>query len=310
MIFRTLAPLFSILAMAGAFLGYRATRPPAAPPIVAAAQPTNEREAWALALLARLGNDAPTADTVAFLEAWQAEENTTAQFNPLATSQDMPGATQFNSSHVKNYQSYADGIEATVRTFQYDYPGYADVLEGLRTNDPARALAGLTASPWAEEAGYGERIRALWQSAAQRATGARAEGAAYLLQGDVGTNVLAALSANGGALQRFTIPPGGTWSFGHSIAPISALGALAYVNGVYAGGWCDLSAEYLKVAQQLGLEVRYIQHANVSTPFPSIWLNEQGDGENGQDLLITNTTTSPITFRASVEGGALVIEGS
>lgn len=138
---------------------------------------------------------------------------------------------------------------------------------------------------------------------------AQAIAPAYLLQGDVGVNVRAALKANGGALQAFTIRPGETWSFGHSIAPISAMGPLAYAGGVYGGGLCDLSAEYLKVAQQLGLEARYVQHAGVSGPFPSIWLNEQGDGESGQDLTVYNPTPAPVTFRARVEDGALIIEG-
>lgn len=124
---------------------------------------TNDREAWAVDFLAQLGNGQPSGETVALVAAWQAEENTTAAFNPLATSQEMDGATQFNSHGVKNYASYEDGIAATVRTLQYDYPGYADILAGLRTDDPARALAGLTASPWAAEGGYGARVRALWE---------------------------------------------------------------------------------------------------------------------------------------------------
>lgn len=129
---------------------------------LAAVNPSNAREVWAVDFLAQLGNSAPTRDTVAMVVAWQGEENTSAQFNPLATSQEMDGATLFNSSRVKNYATYADGIAATVRTLQYDYPGYSEVLAGLQTNAPERALAGLASSPWAEEAGYGARVRALW----------------------------------------------------------------------------------------------------------------------------------------------------
>jgi murein DD-endopeptidase MepM/ murein hydrolase activator NlpD len=124
---------------------------------------TSPREQWAVDLLKAVGNEQPTPATVSFVVAWQAEEGTTARFNPLATSQDMEGATLFNSHGVKEYSSYEEGIAATVKTLGYSYTGYAEVLEGLRSNNPALALSGLSASPWAAEAGYGERIRGLWE---------------------------------------------------------------------------------------------------------------------------------------------------
>lgn len=123
---------------------------------------SNAREDWAVALLTALGNAQPSADTVALVVAWQTGENTTARFNPLATSQEMDGATVFNSHGVKEYATFEDGIAATVKTLSYAYDGYADILAGLQTNDPERAMAGLTRSPWAAEAGYGARVRALW----------------------------------------------------------------------------------------------------------------------------------------------------
>ncbi len=144
-----------------------------------------------------------------------------------------------------------------------------------------------------------------------QAAEARVEGAPYLLQGDVGTNVRAALGANGGALMGFVIQPGATWSFGHSIAPISALGALPVVCGPAGcnagGGWCDLSALYVKVADQLGLQSTFPAHIGVAdTRFPGILLDEQG---NGGDLLVTNPTERPVTFQAQIEGDTLLIEG-
>lgn len=140
---------------------------------------------------------------------------------------------------------------------------------------------------------------------------ASAAGGAYLLQGDVGTNVLTALNANDGALMGFTIQPGETWSFGRSIKPISAMGYLPTVcgpAGCYAGGgWCDLSALYVKVADQLGLESSFPAHAGVSdTRFPGILLNDSNDDG---DLTIYNPTPAPVTFRASVEGGVVTVEG-
>jgi murein DD-endopeptidase MepM/ murein hydrolase activator NlpD len=165
---RTIAPLLSILMMAGMFGAYRYTRSAtsqeaATAPI--AYQATNDRERWAIDLAERLGNSQPSSDIVSLLVAWQTEENTAAAFNPLATSQDMPGATRFNSSNVKNYPDYQTGIEATAITLSYGYSGYAEILAGLQTNDPDRVLAGLSISPWAEEAGYGDRVRSLYQSA-------------------------------------------------------------------------------------------------------------------------------------------------
>jgi hypothetical protein len=273
---------------------------------------SSPRERWAVDFLRELGNEQPSADTIAFVVAWQAEEGTAARYNPLATSQDMEGATLFNSHGVKNYATYEQGIEATVKTLSYSYTGYADVLEGLRTNNPALALSGLSSSPWAAEAGYGERVRGLWLAPVSLPNNvARAIGQPYLLQGDVGVNVQAALNANGGTLQAFRIEPGATWSFGRSIAPISALGSLPVVcgpAGCYAGGgWCDLSALYVKVADELGLDSRFPAHAGVSdTRFPGILLDEWG---GGGDLTITNTTRQTAAFRAFMEGDTLIIEG-
>ena len=104
--------------------------------------------AWALDLLAELHNDQPSVETVAYLVAWQRAEGGSAQFNPLNTTQDEPAASNYNEVGVKNYQTRQDGLDATVRTLGYNYPGYSDLHEGLRLNDPERALMGLYASPW------------------------------------------------------------------------------------------------------------------------------------------------------------------
>lgn len=49
---------------------------------------------------------------------WARAENTKANFNPLATTQPAPNATDFNSSHVKNYATYSDGVTATITTLK------------------------------------------------------------------------------------------------------------------------------------------------------------------------------------------------
>lgn len=118
--------------------------------------PTTDREAWALDLLAAVGNSTPTADTIAFLVAWsQAEDggdDALSRFNPWNTSQPEPGSWTINSDGVRGYPDRETGLQAMVETLQANHAGYADILAGLQTNDPQRALDGLYASPWGTNA--------------------------------------------------------------------------------------------------------------------------------------------------------------
>ena len=90
--------------------------------------PTADRTQWATDLLNRLGMPV-TSENVKALAAWAQAEGTKAGFNPLATTQSMPGASSFNSVGVKNYASYTDGLQATVQTLtngRYrEHPGRA-----------------------------------------------------------------------------------------------------------------------------------------------------------------------------------------
>jgi hypothetical protein len=105
-----------------------------------------ERTAWARDLLAALGMPR-TRENVRALVAWARAEGTAAAHNPLATTQAHPGATNFNSVGVKNYLSYHDGIEATVRTLTNGR--YHAILDALRRGDDALAVARAIAnSPW------------------------------------------------------------------------------------------------------------------------------------------------------------------
>ena len=290
--------------------------------------PEGDREQWSLALLKLMGNDNPSYETMAFVVSWQGCENTQARFNPLATTEEMPGATDFNSVHVKNYQSYEDGLHATARTLANGR--YPNVLTGLLTNDVGLAMNVDELDTWGTGLGcvqsaYNEFVptvvaqgepqqqvvvqQVVEPAQAQPQVQARAsESLGYVLQGDVGVNVRAALNANGGALRHFTIQPGETWSFGHTIAPISAMGNLPVAcgpAGCFEGaGWCDLSWMYMSIAQQLGMQVDFPQHIGVSKPFPGILLDENG---NGGDLKITNTTDRPVTFTAIEQDGTLIV---
>ena len=50
------------------------------------------------------------------LAAWARAEGGSARYNPLNTTQPWPGATDYNSVHVRNYPSGAAGIAATAAT--------------------------------------------------------------------------------------------------------------------------------------------------------------------------------------------------
>ncbi len=105
---------------------------------LAAPAPSNDRDAWAVDFLARLGNAQPTGETVAFLEAWHRAEGGTAAFNWLNTTQGAAGDTCYNyingACGVRNYPDYATGIQATVETLQNGY--YPRTLAGLVSNQP------------------------------------------------------------------------------------------------------------------------------------------------------------------------------
>ena len=105
---------------------------------------------WAQAFLKRLGMPM-TADNVAAVMAWEMAEGghwyNTAHYNPLNTTQSMPGATIFNSVGVKAYKSWMQGLEASVITINNGL--YGGILAALRTgNDGQAVAAAVAASPW------------------------------------------------------------------------------------------------------------------------------------------------------------------
>jgi len=105
---------------------------------------------WAQAFLKRLGMPM-TADNVAAVMAWEMAEGghwyNTAYYNPLNTTQSMPGATIFNSVGVKAYKSWLQGLEASVITINNGL--YGGILAALRAgNDGQAVAAAVAASPW------------------------------------------------------------------------------------------------------------------------------------------------------------------
>lgn len=110
------------------------------------------RGQFARALLPEVYAEVTTHNMRAMM-AWMQAEGDAGRFNPLNTTHDMPGATDFNSVGVKNYASFQDGVEATAETLNYGAKrglyGYHGIRLCLHTNKPARrTLAAVERSEW------------------------------------------------------------------------------------------------------------------------------------------------------------------
>ena len=104
---------------------------------------------WAELLLGRLGAPA-CRDNLSVLVAWQAAEGTAAAHNPLATTHDVPGATNFNAVGVKNFPSLEAGLDATIETLHGpETYGYGAILSALASCASAMTTAqAVNASSW------------------------------------------------------------------------------------------------------------------------------------------------------------------
>lgn len=133
----------------------RALRPPPTvlepdPAAVAAVGRPVTYEGWADLFLGRL--DAPACpENLLIVVTWATAESTSAAFNPLATTRDVPGTTAINTVGVKNYASLGQGLDATRDTLllgaeSYGYGAIVDSLRGCRSAKvTARAI---NASAW------------------------------------------------------------------------------------------------------------------------------------------------------------------
>lgn len=95
----------------------------------------NKRQ-WAIDFLHNIGNPSPSAVCVNFVHAWEemesgAEDFSPANWNPLNTTQRMPGSTNFNSAGVQNFTDYNEGIQANSIVLRNGlYPTLLHVLGG------------------------------------------------------------------------------------------------------------------------------------------------------------------------------------
>jgi peptidoglycan hydrolase CwlO-like protein len=116
---------------------------------------------WAAAFLNGIG--APTCfDNLVTMVTWQVQEGTTANWNPLATTYPMAGATNFNDVGVKNYRSMAQGLEATRRTLDTTSYGYPEILSALhRCPDSMVTARAINASSWCRGCTGGKYVTGL-----------------------------------------------------------------------------------------------------------------------------------------------------
>ena len=107
-------------------------------------------EGWAGAFLRRLGAP-PCAENLLIVVTWETAESTEAIFNPLATTRDMPGATDMNSVGVKDYISLEQGLDASRDTLLLGAESYlyGPIVERLRACASAESTArAINASAW------------------------------------------------------------------------------------------------------------------------------------------------------------------
>lgn len=109
-------------------------------------------------------NDQITQSAVDFLVAVQSFEDSTAANNPEDTTLNEPGATDYNSSGVKNYPTFTEGVDATVATL--NEASYAGIRVALRGNDTTLMANELAAGGWAgtepeEIAAYSRDLQAM-----------------------------------------------------------------------------------------------------------------------------------------------------
>lgn len=106
---------------------------------------------WAVALLKRL-HDPVTPENVRAIEGWEKAEgghwHNDAKYNPLNTTQPMPGAGNTGSQgNIKIYRSWGQGLDATVKTLHNGH--YANILSALhRGNSAENVASAIASSPW------------------------------------------------------------------------------------------------------------------------------------------------------------------
>lgn len=106
---------------------------------------------FAQAVLSQMGLPV-TPENLNFMTSWESAEggnwHNTASFNPLNTSQQMPGelGTMGTQGNIRRYANWQQGVDATVKTISNGR--YAAIINALKNSDAQGAVAALVASPW------------------------------------------------------------------------------------------------------------------------------------------------------------------
>jgi murein DD-endopeptidase MepM/ murein hydrolase activator NlpD len=116
---------------------------------------TGDKKTWATKLLTAIG--APISESnITALTTWQQHEgghwNNSASFNPLNTTLDMGNSQSMNSVGVKRYNSWDEGITATVNTLtgsKADARGYSAIVNALKSGASTETiLTAVSNSAW------------------------------------------------------------------------------------------------------------------------------------------------------------------
>lgn len=155
---------------------------------------------WASALLARLGIPITNSNMQAIV-GWERAEgghwHNSARYNPLNTTQPMPGAGNTGTQgNIKVYTSWSQGLDATVKTLRNGH--YPAILQSLRNGSPSSVASAIGASPW----GTGGGLTAQTIAAAPKnlAAGVSATGNVGSTSGSLTQNLGTAGAALGGVV--------------------------------------------------------------------------------------------------------------
>ena len=110
------------------------------------------REQWAKQFLRGLGAPVNRANLYAIV-SWIQAEGGDAKNNPLNTTHNAPGATDYNWVGVKNYPTVDVGLQASIETLEYgahrDLYGYRPIKRNLKAGKRAgKTLRAIESSIW------------------------------------------------------------------------------------------------------------------------------------------------------------------
>lgn len=107
-------------------------------------------EQFAAAVLSGLGIG-QTPGAMQALVGWERAEGghwkNTARYNPLNTTQAMPGSSATgNQGNISAYRDWGQGVEATIKTLTNGH--YGGIINALKAGDATSAARAIGASPW------------------------------------------------------------------------------------------------------------------------------------------------------------------